>query len=159
MRRLAGLLIIGLAKPAQADDWHGFKWGMTEAEVEAAASDIAVTRLETVKQRKTYPAYAPFQGTWTDEGQTYRLTFYFDIDRRLRDIEIEPEGIACRDRNDAFAVRFGKFDEETAPLGSSTRISRWWRLGEGAELMTLVLHLPGSDTWNCSAKIKPPVGR
>ena len=159
MRRLAGWLLAGLAAPAQAADWHGFDWGMTEAEVEAATSDIAVTRMETVKQRKTYPSYALFEGTWIDEGQTYRLAFYFDIDRRLRDIEIEPEGIECRDRNDAFAVRFGKFDEETAPLGAFTRTSRWWRLGKGAELTTLVLHSPAQSTWACTAKIKPPVGK
>ncbi|OBV12125.1 hypothetical protein [Erythrobacter dokdonensis] len=148
-----------LAAPARAADWQGFDWGMSEAEVGAAKSDIVVTRLETARQRKTYSSYAPLAGTWTNDGHEYRLLFYFDADGRLRDIDIELGELECSQMNDVLADRFGKFEEEVKPLGSSQRVFRRWRLAKKAELLTTSLHMPSSDQWICGAKIKKPVGR
>ncbi|MEE4316417.1 MAG: hypothetical protein V2I74_05485 [Erythrobacter sp.] len=148
-----------LAAPARAADWQGFAWGMTEAEVEAAQSEVTVYRLEERMQRKTYPSYSTLGGIWNDKGYEYRLLFYFDADGRLRDIDIELGELECSQMNDVLAERFGKYEEEVSPLGSSQRVFRRWRLAKKAELLTTSLHMPSSDQWICGAKIKKPVGR
>ena len=159
MRLLAAAsALLALASPAQAE-WQGFFWGMTEAEVEAAQSDVTVYRLEERIQRKTYPSYSTLGGIWTDKGHEYRLLFYFDAAGRLRDIDLGLGELECSQLNDVFAERFGKYEEEVSRLGSSQRVFRRWRFAKKAELLTTSLHMPASDQWICGATIKKPVGR
>jgi len=156
VKLLAGLMLVGAATPAHAE-WQGFEWGMTEAQVEAARSEIAVYRLETAKPRKTYPSVSTLGGVWSKDGHEYQLYFYFDADGKLRDIDVEPVSVECSNQNAVFSDRFGKFEEEVSQLGSAERIVRRWRLGKAAELVTTVLHFPSNDQWICKALIKEPV--
>lgn len=159
MRLLAGaFLALGFATPAHAE-WRGFQWGMTEAQVEAAESDVSVYRLETIRYRKTYPSSSTLGGIWTEDGHQYQVYFYFDTDRKLRDVDVDPGDGQCSTLNDDFADRFGKYKEDVSELGPTQRTIRRWRLGRDAELMTMLLHIPSNDQWICGATIKKPVGR
>lgn len=152
----AACLAIGFATPAHAE-WQGFEWGMTEAQVEAARSDVTVTRLDSVKRRKTYPSYSTLGGRWTRDCHEYQVYFYFDTDGKLRDLDVELGELECARLNDVFADRFGKFEEDVSKLGAAKRIHRRWRLGKSAELTTLTVHIPATDEWVCGATIKKPV--
>ena len=159
MRLLAATcLALGFATPAHAD-WQGFEWGMTEEQVEAAKSDVTVYRLETEKRRKTYPSFSTLGGIWTEDGQEYQVYFYFDADRRLRDVDVELGAVECSQLNENLSERFGRFEEEVRQVGPAQQTVRRWRLGKSAELMATWVHFPSTDKWMCAAKIKKPVGR
>ena len=62
---IAALAGFALSTPAHAEDWHGFKWGMTEEQVEAVESDVTVYRLETEKRKRLRPNRSTLGGIWS----------------------------------------------------------------------------------------------
>jgi hypothetical protein len=151
-------LMFGMATPAKAE-WQGFSWGMSESQVEAAESQVAVVRFDVAKHRRTYPSYSTLGGLWVDDGHEYQLSFYFDSEGKLRDIDIDPASVECSQQNDFYAERFGEYEEDVSQLGPARRAVRRWQLGDEAELMSMVLHFPNTDSWTCGSTIKKPVTR
>ena len=156
MKLLLGVfLAFVIAAPAHAD-WQGIDWGMTQAEIEAADSDVQVYRLEEEKRKRMRPVTSTLGGKWTRDGQDYQLYFYFDTEGELQFIDVEPDGVDCAGMNDLLADQFGDFEEEIDKLGPATRTVRHWSLKRTVELHSLVLHFPGDTSWSCNAVIRNP---